>query len=50
MINDGSIELTTVETEQVQLDVYLLLEQLGISKAKWVEHSMSVMQDAVSGE
>ncbi|WP_181438699.1 hypothetical protein [Paenibacillus sambharensis] len=50
MINNGANRLQAIEGEQKTLEVYEVLEQLGISKAKWIEFYISSAQEAASGE
>jgi hypothetical protein len=50
MLNRGETELETVTQEKIELDVWDVLEQLGISKAKWLEYAMPDYQESASGE
>jgi hypothetical protein len=50
MLNRGETELEIVTQEKIELDVWDVLEQLGISKAKWLEYAMPDYQESASGE
>jgi len=50
MLNRGETELETVAQERITIDVWDVLEQLGISKAKWLEYAMPDYQETASGE
>jgi len=50
MFNRGDTELEAVTQERITIDVWDVLEQLGISKARWLENALPDYQETASGE